>query len=205
MITRSLLTAAIGSTLVGASQLAAQTIDSIPTPHRAARWELLVPTGTVLPTGAQRDAIKRGSMTAAQLSYVARPMLAVTATLGWARTRDIATVDEPKVNVFTYDVGAELRAPRAATPRAETFMPFAGVGAGARSYDYRRLDVDATHHVAAYAGGGAELGVRRIRLRLEARDYVSRFTPLGAGAADTRGASTRNDVVVMAGLRLVRR
>jgi hypothetical protein len=160
-----------------------------------------VPTGTVVPTGAQRAAIKRGNLTAVQLSYVARPALAVTATVGWARSRDLATANDPKLDVFTYDVGAELRAPRWIDRKAVTFMPFAGIGAGARSYDYRRLDVDATHNLAGYGAVGGELGVRRLRLRLEARDYVTGFQPLtGAGAT-----ATRNDVVVMAGLRIVRR
>jgi hypothetical protein len=205
MTSRSLLTAAalatLGGTLASTNDLAAQTADSTPVPARRARWEILVPTGTVVPTGAQRAAIKRGNLTAVQLSYVARPALAVTATVGWARSRDLATANDPKLDVFTYDVGAELRAPRWIDRKAVTFMPFAGIGAGARSYDYRRLDVDATHNLAGYGAVGGELGVRRLRLRLEARDYVTGFQPLtGAGAT-----ATRNDVVVMAGLRIVRR
>jgi len=48
---------------------------------------------------------------------------------------------------------------------------------------------------------GGELGVRRIRLRVEARDYVTGFRPLAGGGS----SDTRNDVVVMAGLRLTRR
>lgn len=180
------------ATLLLATPLAAQTAPR-------AHWELLVPTGAVVPTGAQREALQRGTLNAVQLAYVARPAFAVTATLGWARTRDLASADTPKLDVFTYDVGAELRAPSAG--RTLRFVPFAGVGAGARSYDYRRLDVDATHNLAAYGAAGAELGVRRVRLRVEARDYVTGFRPLrGAGPTDAR-----NDVVVMAGLRLARR
>ena len=74
-------------------------------------------------------------------------------------------------------------------------------GAGGRSYNYRKLDVDATHNLAAYGSVGGELGIRRVRVRLEARDYVTGFKPLaGEGAA-----RTGNDVVVMAGLRFVSR
>jgi hypothetical protein len=82
-----------------------------------------------------------------------------------------------------------------------SFSPFAGLGAGGRSYNYRKLDVDATHNLAAYASAGGELGYRRLRLRLEARDYVAGFKPL-AGQGSSR---TGNDIVVMAGLRLVSR
>ena len=116
---------------------------------------------------------------------------------GWARSRDVATAGDPKLDVFTYDVGAELRVPS----WKKGFAPFAGAGLGGRSYNYRKLDVDATHNVSAYASAGGELGVRRVRVRIEARDYVSGFKPLsGEGAA-----RTGNDVVVMAGLRLVSR
>jgi hypothetical protein len=50
--------------------------------------------------------------TAAQLSYVVRPDFAITATLGWATSRDIHSVGRPRLDVFTYDLGAEVRAPR---------------------------------------------------------------------------------------------
>ncbi len=162
------------------------------------RWEFDVPTGTVVPTGAQRGAIKRGSLTAAELSYVVRPDLAITATLGWARSRDIHSIGEPKLDVFTYDLGAEVRAPRWIAGKAITFSPFAGGGAGARSYNYRNLAVGARHNAAAYVSAGGEFGIWRVRLRIEVRDYVTGFKPLGGGGT----ADARNDVVVMNGLRV---
>jgi hypothetical protein len=200
MTIQSILIAFALGTLV-TTTLSAQVTESPATPERKSHWELLVPSGTVVPTGAQRGAIKRGNLTAVQLSYVARPALAITSTVGWARSRDIATAGDPKLDVFTYDVGAEVRAPGWMSGKTVSFTPFAGAGAGGRSYNYRKLDVDATHNVSAYAGVGGELGIRRIRLRLEARDYVTGFKPLsGEGAA-----RTGNDVVVMAGLRFVSR
>jgi hypothetical protein len=164
------------------------------------RWEFDITTGTVVPT-AQRDPIKRGNITAAQLSYVVRPDLAITATLDWARSRDIHSIGEPRLDVFTYDLGAEVRTPRWKAGHAITFSPFAGGGAGARSYNYRHLDVDATHNVAAYLSAGCEFGIHRVLLRLEVRDYVTGFKPLNGGGT----ADTRNDVVVMTGLRFARR
>ena len=95
------------------------------------RWSVLVPSGTIIPTGEQRHAIKRGNVTAIQLAYALRPAFAITSTRsGWARSRDIATSGSPKLDVFTYDVGAEARAPRWAQAAGMTFSPFAGVGAG---------------------------------------------------------------------------
>ena len=162
------------------------------------RFEFIVSSGALLPTGDQRDALKRANMTIAQLSYAVRPYLAVTSSVGWARSRDIATVGAPRLDIFTYDVGAELRADRWLSGRALTFTPFAGAGAGGRSYNYRSLDVDATNNLAAYGSAGGELGYRRIRFRVEARDHMTAFKPLTANGA----AGRRNDVSVMAGLRI---
>ncbi|MEO8620757.1 MAG: hypothetical protein ABI625_06815 [bacterium] len=204
MSIRSLLTvAALGCTVGTASTLSAQTTDSsaAPTPASQKKWEFLMTSGAVVPTGAERSAIKRGNLSAAQLTYVARPALALTATVGWARTRDIASAGDPKLDVFTYDVGAEVRSNRWNADQAVTVRPFAGIGAGARSYNYRSLDINATHNAAAYASMGGEAGYRRVRVRIEARDYVTGYKPLvGSGTSDTR-----NDVVVMAGFRLATR
>jgi len=197
----TVVTAALSSTVIAASSLSAQITDSTAVPTKQARWELIVPSGAMIPTGVQRDAVKRGNMNAVQLTYVAQPALAIVSTFGWARSKDVATAGAPKLDVFTYDIGGELRAPRWIASDAMSFSPFAGLGAGGRSYNYRKLDVDATHNLAAYASAGAELGMHRLRLRVEARDYVAGFKPL-AGAGTSR---TGNDVVVMVGLRLVSR
>jgi hypothetical protein len=159
------------------------------------RWDLSIPGGMVFPTGAQRDAIKRAQLTALQISYSAGAAVSVVGTFGWARSRDVASVDEPKLDVFTYDLGVELAPPRLG--ESVTFRPFVGLGAGGRSYNYRSLPVDATHNPAAYGGLGSEVGKGRLTLRVEARDYLTGFTPLdGRG-----GSSARNDVVMMAGVR----
>jgi hypothetical protein len=196
---QSVILAAVAGCTLAASNLSGQTAEPSQqtTSPKPARWELLVPSGALLPTGAQRDAIKRANITAVQLTYVARPMLAITSTFGWARSRDVAMSGAPRLDVFTYDLGAEIRAPR----WKKGFTPFAGAGAGGRSYNHRKLDVEATHNLAAYGSVGGELAIKRVAVRVEARDYVAGFKPLnGAGAS-----RTGNDVVVMAGLRLLSR
>lgn len=165
-------------------------------PDSGRGWELIVPGGTVVPTGHQRDAVKRGGLTALQVSYRLGPSLALTTTLGWARLRDAALDGSPKVDLLTLDLGAEGRGPRWRSG-ALSFRPFAGVGVGGRRYDYRRGDARATYGPAAYAGLGGEIGAGRVHLRVEARDYVSRFTPLGGVGTDV----VRNDVALLVGLR----
>lgn len=160
------------------------------------RWQFLVSSGTLVPTGAQRAAIARGGVTVAQLAYVPGPV-AFTASLGWARTRDVAATDRAKLDAFLYDIGAELRG-KMLDLGPVSVMPFGGSGVGARSYNYRSLDVDATHNVAAFVNAGGEFDLGRVQLRLEVRDYISGFRSLQAEGP----RATRNDLVIMAGLRL---
>lgn len=185
--------AVAGLLTVTARPTAAQTR---PEPRRT--WELVVPTGTVIPTGTLRDVVKRGGLAAVQLAYVVDPSLALVATAGWARSRDLASEGDPKLDLFTYDVGAEVRAPGWLSRGMFSFSPFAGGGAGGRSYDRRSLDVDTTHNPAAYGSVGGVVGVGRVRLRVEVRDYVTGFQPLNSGGT----TDSRNDVALMFGLRL---
>ena len=185
----------IAASLLG-SIMSATASAQTPAPQPTA-WEFRVTGGGLVPTGAQRNSLKDAQATAAQLSWVVRPSLAVTGTFAWARSRDVASVGTPKLDVFTSDLGVEARGGQWFADRAMTFSPFVGIGAGARSYNYRKLDVDATNNLAGYGAIGGELGIKRVGLRLEVRDYVTGFKPLvGAGKSDAR-----NDVVIMAGLR----
>jgi hypothetical protein len=158
--------------------------------------EFRVPGGAFLPTGDQRETLTNSHLTAVQLSWVVRPRVAVTGTFGWARSRDVASIDHPKLDVFSSDVGIEARSNEWFTESAVSLTAFGGVGAGARSYNYRSLHVDATHNLAGYASVGGELGMGRVGLRVEVRDYLAGFKPLvGVGSS-----AMRNDVVIMAAL-----
>lgn len=174
-----------------------RTASAQSTAPRESAWELRFTSGALIPTGSERSTLKDAQLSAAQLSWVVRPSLAITGTFGWARSRDLASPDTPKLDVFASDLGVEVRPSQWFADRAVTFSAFAGAGAGARSYNYRSLDVDATNNLAAYGAVGGELGVSRIGLRLEVRDYATGFRPLvGTGKSDTR-----NDMVLMVGLR----
>ena len=167
-----------------------------PAPQRS--WEFMVSSGSMVPTGVQKETLQRGGLTAAQLARVIRPSVALSATVGWARSRDVAQVGDPQLDVFLYDVGAEFRRLCRSAGGARSLMPFAGVGVGGRSYNYRKLDVDAVHNLTAYGSVGGEVGLGRVSVRLEARNYVSGFKPLQG----TGSTVTRNDVMFLGGLRL---
>ena len=169
-------------------------------PARRNGWELIASSGALVPANAQRSALRDAALSTAQLSYVIGQRVAVTTMFGWARSRDLASAGAPKLDVYTYDVGAEARAPRWLEGKVASLTPFVGAGVGGRSYDHRKLDVAATHALAGYGAAGGELGVGRVRLRLEVRDYVTAFKPLvGAGSA-----AMRHEVMAMAGLRFTR-
>lgn len=201
-MSRSHLIAAttLGLLLASTRAAGAQSTDST-LATRNGRWEVLSSSGALVPTGAQRSAMKRAALTTVQVLYVVGPHLAVTTTLGWGRSRDLVAEGRPKLSVFTYDVGLEARGPQWRQQSALAVTPFAGLGAGGRSYDHRGRDVDATHDIAAYASLGGELGAGRVRLRLEGRDYLSRFSPVTGGGR----ATTRQDFTLLAGLRLTRK
>ena len=197
VVTRTAQTAAILAMLASAiNDAAAQETIS-----RARTLEVRVPSGSFNAIGAQSNQLKDAHLTALQLSWVVRPHFAVTGTFAWARSRDLATEGNPRLDVFTSDLGVEARSAEWSAGEHVSFGTFAGIGAGARSYDYVKLDGRARNNLAGYAAAGGELGVRRVAIRIEARNYTTGFKPLiGAGNSDTR-----NDMVVMAAVRINRR
>jgi hypothetical protein len=124
-------------------------------------WELRVPGGALIGTGAQRAQVKDAQVTAIQLSRTVGHGIAVVGTFGWASSRDMAAVDRPKLDVFTSDIGLEACAYEWLSTKPVSISTFAGFGGGARSYNYRKLDVDATNNLAGYVAVGSELGLGR--------------------------------------------
>ena len=129
------------------------------------------------------------------------PDLALNGSFGWARSRDKSIAGAPKVDLFTYDVGAELRGRKLDVGRGTSFKPFVGSGIGAMTYSYRNVQLDTSSFPAAYVSAGGEFGYRRVRLRLEARNYLSGFTPQNASGS----SRFANNITVMLGLRFVPR
>jgi len=167
---------------------------------RPATWELRLPSGAFVPTGDLRNTLKNAQASAIQLAWLVRPQLALVGSFTWARSRDITLTGSPKLDVFNSDLGVEARTVDRVAG-AVTLSAFAGIGAGARSYNYRKLDVNATNNLAAFGSVGGEAGIGRFGLRLEARDYATGFRPLIGGGT----SEARNDVVIMATVRFNRR
>lgn len=160
-------------------------------------FELRPYAGAYIPTGDQRDLLKDAVLVGGQASYRILPQLAITGTVGWSPSKDRITPGDETIDLWQYDLGAELRAPSWQRWGTIDFTPFVGLGGGGRTYNYRDLDVDSKTNVAGYGVVGSELGFGRFGLRLEARDYVSRFKPFDGG-----DSKTRNDVTVATGFTL---
>jgi hypothetical protein len=153
--------------------------------------------GAFIGTGDQRDLLVDAFMTGVQGSWRIIPAVAMTGTFGWSPNRD-QTIARERLDIFQYDVGVEARANSFLSNGTVDFSPFIGAGLGGRTYSYRDHDADTKTHFNGYGAVGGDLGVGRVGLRLEARDYVSRFTPL-SGDGDTEA---RNDITLAAGLYL---
>jgi hypothetical protein len=152
--------------------------------------------GAFIPTGDQRDFLKDAVLVGGQASWRFIPALAVTGTFGWSPSKDRIAAGNQTLDIYQYDVGAELRKPSAFDAGIVQLTPFVGLGLGGRTYDYRDLDVDSKTDFDGYGAVGGDVGFGPVALRIEARDYVSQFKPL----TGTGSNKTRNDVGIAAGL-----
>jgi hypothetical protein len=134
--------------LIGGAHIAGAQSPTVtaPTAPKPTPWGFLVSTGTLVPTGVQRDVFENAALTVGQLSYAVRRPLAIMSWFGCARSRDLASAGGPKVDVFTCDLGVEARASQWRAGDAITLSAFARGGAGGRSDNYRSLELDATRN-----------------------------------------------------------
>src|SRR5437764_14328773 len=75
------------------------------------RFELRPFVGAYIPTGDQRDLLKDAVLVGGQLSWHVLPALGLTGTFGWSPSKDRITAGDQTLDIYQYDVGAELRAP----------------------------------------------------------------------------------------------
>jgi outer membrane protein with beta-barrel domain len=150
--------------LIGASTAAAQI------PNTPA-LEIRPLAGAFLPTGVQHDLFKTAPLFGLQLAYEMKPTLHLGGSFAWSPGHSKFVGGSNDVNVFQYDVGLEVNAIHELSPNWQ-IKPLAGVGVGARTYDYQSGSLNVNTCLAGYGALGSELQYRATAFRLEARNYV---------------------------------
>jgi hypothetical protein len=159
------------------------------------RLELRPWAAMYVPSGNQRLDFKRAETYGFQGAIEFTSFAHLVASGAWTNGRStIGALISPKTTMWQYDVGAEFNALRNLGPRY-MLRPFAGFGAGARSYKYEDAGLGTKTSGAGYVALGTELQRNVVAVRFEGRNYVSRFlSPLNSDK------SFRNDFYVMLGL-----
>jgi hypothetical protein len=173
--------------LLGATALSAQTRKVIP--------EFRPFAGMAIPTGDQRTLFKDAPMFGLQGAMEVRPYLHALGTFGWIVGQDKYQIGNNDVNILNYNLGVEL-GPVASLAKESSFMPFVGVGGGARTYLYSGTGLSDRTCTAGYAAVGAEIKVGATAFRLEGRDNLFCYRSPISGIA----SETRNEIGLTAGL-----
>lgn len=147
--------------------------------------------GAYIPTGDQRDFLKDAVLVGTQASWIATDQLALTGSFAWTPSKDKITAGNQTLDAFQYDLGLELRSEQT---NVGFVSPFVAGGLGGRTYSYRDLDVDSKTDFDGYGGLGIDAKAGPVSVRVEGRDYVSRFQPLSGGG----NTKTRNDIALFA-------
>ena len=189
---RSSLALAVAASLAAVTYGGAQQSapEGMPLELRS-RLELRPVLGGLLATGAQRRTFEDAALLGVHLAAELRRNFHVVGAFSYIPSQTHrADGGHDEILIFQWDLGAELnsrlRARRYWTPR-----PFVGGGVGRRTYENKRLEL--RHgYATVYGGFGIEYQTDVIGVRLEARDYVSRF----AGFDGTEPRGVRNDIAL---------
>lgn len=177
----------IGALVAGAFVLPAQTPLFTP--------ELRPFVGAYVPTGDQSNLFKSGTMFGVQGALEFKPTFHLLGTFSWIPAHNKYTGFDENVSIFGYDLGAEFAFVQPLGSGWE-LKPFAGLGAGARTYAFKASGLSDKTCAAAYGALGSEFQLDRVALRLEARDNVFCYRSPVAGIS----SATRNDIGLAFGL-----
>jgi hypothetical protein len=172
-----------------ASPLSAQRADNY-------GLELRPLIGAYVPAGDQRDAFKDATMLGVQAAFEYNSLFHLVATTTWTHGHArVAGLSTDVTYIWQYDVGGEFGVFQD-IGESWSFRPFAGAGAGARTYDYRASLVDSEMCTAGYGSLGMELQRDLLGLRMEGRGYAHCFKAPVDGARRV----TRYDGALMFGV-----
>jgi hypothetical protein len=151
--------------------------------------------GASIPTGTQRDLFKSAALIGIQGAVEMKPTFHLLGSFGWVDGTSKYQLGSNNVDIFQYDVGAELGM-IAPLGGGWELKPFLGLGAGARTYRYSSDQLSNKTCGSAYGAAGTEFQITKIALRLEARDNVFCYRSPLVG----QKSKTRNDLGLAFGL-----
>jgi hypothetical protein len=157
--------------------------------------------GAYVPTGRHADLLRSGALVGFQGARELNHFLSVVGTVAWLPNEDRTTSFDAAVDLYTYDLGAEVGSSKSLWTGA-VLRPFVGLGIGGRSFGYRNREPQPQHDLTGYAALGGQLragrvGRRRVDLRVEARGYATGFKGLTGELGRTE---RRTDVTIATGL-----
>ncbi len=155
--------------------------DGVPTPTR----EIRPFVGAYVPVGAMRRDFRDATTLGLQAAVERSRHLHFLGSASWTHGHNRYDRGSDRTDLWQYDVGLELNLYRP-TAAGWVFRPFAGVGGGARTFDYRASGLPSYTCTSGYGSLGTELQTGAVALRLEARDYLSCFKSPVTGLHDTR-------------------
>ena len=175
------LTAAM---LAAASALHASALDAQEGGQRPTR-EIRPFVGAYVPVGAMRRDFRDATMFGLQAAIERSRNLHFLGSASWTPGRNKYDRGSARTDIWQYDAGLEVNLYRP-TAAGWVFRPFAGLGAGARTIDYRATGLASYTCTAGYGSLGTELQTGGVALRVEARDYMACFKSPVTGLHDTR-------------------
>ena len=162
---------------------------ALPAQGRGAVPEIRPFAGRYIPMGDQRDFFTDAPMFGVQTAFELRPTFHLLGSFAWAPSQSRYAVADDNVNIYMYDVGMELSLIRRMEPDWKV-KPFLGLGAGARSYDFKSSELATRTCTSGYGALGTELQMHRVAFRVEGLHNVFCYRSPITGVR----SRTRNDV-----------
>jgi len=156
--------------------------------------------GALVPTGDQRDLLKDAVLVGAQASYGLTSNFTIIGSFGWSPSEDKTLAASNKVDLYQYDLGVEGRLNDLTANSPVSTRPYATLGLGGRTYNYRDLaGADAQTNFLGYGAIGLDIAPQSgpLGFRVEARDNVSAFKGLRGELAESKA---RNDLQFSGGV-----
>lgn len=141
----------------------------------AVRLELRPFAGLYVPAGSMADDFKSASLIGIQPALELTRNLHLLGTFGWTDGRSkIGALNDDRATMWQYDLGFEFNG-YSEFGSGWLFRPFVGLGAGARTYEYKSAGVGDRTCTAGYGALGTEFQKLAIALRVESRGYLNCF------------------------------